>query len=259
MTTTLLKKLREESGLSQEAVAKDLGMSRPTYIALEHGKRELTLREAEQVARMFDLSVDEIIAGKRRAVHVSLGKTKPRKHTAMPEMRIDVPAENKEKFKQVLLYVLNKIGGKPHIGMTVLYKLLYFIDFDYYEKYETQLMGAVYTHNHYGPTPVAFSAIVKEMEREDALETVETNYFQHEQKKYLPHRAPDLSLLSGQEIAHIDATLARLGNKNANELTALSHRDTPWLATKEGERIPYESVFYRSSETSQRDYGDDEI
>lgn len=253
-----MKKLREEGGLSQEAVAKELGMSRPTYIMLEQGKRELTLREASKVARMFDLSVDEIIAGKRRSVHVSLGKTKSPK-AVTPEIRIDVPSEDKEKFKQVLLYVLNKIGGKPHVGMTVLYKLLYFIDFDYYEKYETQLMGAVYTHNHYGPTPVAFTAIVKEMEREDTLETVETKYFRHEQKKYLPHRSPDLSLLSGQEIAHIDATLARLGNKNANELTALSHRDTPWLATKEGEHIPYEAVFYRSSETSQRDYDDNDV
>jgi len=32
--------------------------------------------------------------------------------------------------------------------MTVLYKILYFIDFDYYEKYEEQLMGALYIKNN---------------------------------------------------------------------------------------------------------------
>lgn len=257
MTTTLLKKLREEQGLSQAAVAKDLKMSRPTYISLEQGKRELTLSEAEKVARIFDISLEELLDGKRRKTTVSFQKTKPyTKTTAPSDIRISVPVENKEKFKQVLLYILNKIGGKPHVGMTVLYKLLYFIDFDYYEKYEEQLMGAVYIHNHYGPSPIAFAKIVKEMEHEDTLEIVETNYFQHEQKKFLPHQSPKLTLLSGQEIAHIDATLARLGNKNANELTELSHRDVPWMGTKEGEPLDYESVFYRSSETSQRDYAD---
>lgn len=257
MTITLLKTLREERKLSQEAVAKELKMSRPTYISLEQGKRVLTLPEAEKVARIFDISLEELVSGRRRSVRVSLGETRQPKRGVKSEMRIDVPAEDKEKFKQTLLYILNKIAGKPHVGMTVLYKLLYFIDFDYYEKYERQLTGAVYIHNHYGPTPIAFGKIVKEMEREGLLETVETKYFQHEQKKFLPHRTPDLTSLSGQEIAHIDATLARLGNKNANELTELSHRDIPWIGTQEGEPIAYESVFYRSGETSQRDYEND--
>ena len=44
--------------------------------------------------------------------------------------------------------------------MTVLYKLLYFIDFDYYEKFEEQLVGATYIKNHFGPTPVEFKKIV---------------------------------------------------------------------------------------------------
>ena len=35
--------------------------------------------------------------------------------------------------------------------MTVLYKLLYFIDFDYYEKFEEQLVGATYIKNHLDP------------------------------------------------------------------------------------------------------------
>ncbi|QQS18171.1 hypothetical protein IPL68_06065 [Candidatus Saccharibacteria bacterium] len=44
------------------------------------------------------------------------------------------PQTNPEKLREVLLYVLGKVGAKPNVGETVLYKLLYFIDFDYYEK-----------------------------------------------------------------------------------------------------------------------------
>ena len=41
-----------------------------------------------------------------------------------------------------------KSAAKSNVGMTVLYKLLYFIDFDYYEKFEEQLIGATYIKNH---------------------------------------------------------------------------------------------------------------
>ena len=38
-----------------------------------------------------------------------------------------------KKLKNVILYILEKCAGKPNVGETVLYKLLYFIDFDNFE------------------------------------------------------------------------------------------------------------------------------
>jgi len=55
--------------------------------------------------------------------------------------------------------------------------LLYFIDFDYYEKFEEQLIGAKYIKNHFGPTPVAFSEIIAQMEQEGDLTHVTKKYF----------------------------------------------------------------------------------
>ena len=49
--------------------------------------------------------------------------------------------KNKEKAKQVILYLLNKCGS---MTKEKLYCLLYFIDFDYYEKYNEKLMGFTY-------------------------------------------------------------------------------------------------------------------
>jgi hypothetical protein len=72
------------------------------------------------------------------------------------KMRISVPQENIEKFKQVVLYILHKVGTKPNFDKTVLFHLLYFIDFDYYELYEEQLMGLKYIKSNSGPAPVGF-------------------------------------------------------------------------------------------------------
>lgn len=69
---------------------------------------------------------------------------KSEKKTESPDIRISIPENNIEKFKQVFLYILSKVGARPNVGQTVLYKLLYFIDFDYYELYEKQLMGLSY-------------------------------------------------------------------------------------------------------------------
>jgi uncharacterized phage-associated protein len=136
----------------------------------------------------------------------------------------------------------------------VLYKLLYFIDFDYYEKYEQQLIGATYIKNTFGPTPVSFAKIVKQMEKDGRLVEVKSKYFDHDQTKYIPVTEPDVSGLSGQELKHIDNELERLSHFTARQLSELSHKDSPWIVAKDREPINYEHVFYRAEETSVRDY-----
>lgn len=102
-------------------------------------------------------------------------------------LRISIPQNRFDKFREVLLFVLSRIGARPHIGETVLYKLLYFIDFDYYEKDEEQLIVATYIRNHYGPTPTHFRMLVEEMEEAGTLERVSSEYYSYPQTKYLPH------------------------------------------------------------------------
>ncbi|MCX6736157.1 MAG: DUF4065 domain-containing protein [Candidatus Parcubacteria bacterium] len=254
---TILHKMRKKNGLSQGFIAEKLGLSRPSYVAIEKGERELTLSQAEKLAGIFDMSFERLICGDNKEIQVTLKEEKknpPAGGGKEPEMRVSVPAEKVEKFKESLLYILGKVGGKPNVGMTVLYKLLYFIDFDYYEKYEEQLIGALYIKNHYGPTPVAFAKIVTQMEKEGAIEQVKSKYFEHEQTKYLPHKRADVSDFTAREIKHIDEVLERLSDKTATELSNLSHKDIPWIVAEEGRPINYESVFYRTEETSVREY-----
>ena len=56
------------------------------------------------------------------------------------------------------------------------------------------------------------------------------------------------------ELQHIDEEIARLGHKSAKELSVFSHQDIPWISTEIGKNIPYEAVFYRTKETSVRNY-----
>lgn len=253
-----LLELRNKHGLSQAFVAEKIGVSRASYIEIEKGAKELTLSQADKLAQIFNISFSDLIAG-NMTPDVAVTLNEKASSSQKQEMRIDVPRSHVKKFKEVLLYILKKVGSKPNVGMTVLYKLLYFIDFDFYEKFEEQLMGATYLRNHFGPTPIEFKKIVESMEKKGELETVKSKFFQHEQTKYLPRREPDISVLNAQEITHIDEVLSRLSDKTATELSDYSHKDVPWLGTKEGHIIKYESVFYRTPETSVRIYDETDL
>ena len=257
MLAQFIQEQRKKRNFTQEFLASALGISRPTYMQIEQGGRDLTITEAKKLAEVFDIPFEDFLRGQEGVeAIVNIEKSKEKMRKMKQGVRISVPQENLKKFKEVLLYILSKVGGKPNVGETVLYKLLYFIDFDYYEKFEEQLIGATYIKNHYGPTPVEFKKIVEHMEAGGELETVKSKYFQHEQKKYLPHRSPDLSVLTVQEKEHIDEVLARFADKNAKELSDYSHGDTPWIIAEKGMPLDYEMVFYRADAYAVRHYED---
>ena len=55
-----IKPLRKERGLRQEDMAKKLGVTRQTIIAIENDKYNPTLELAMKIARLFDLQVEDI-------------------------------------------------------------------------------------------------------------------------------------------------------------------------------------------------------
>lgn len=262
MLARFIQEQRKKRNLTQEFLASALKISRPTYMQIERGERELTISEAKKLADLFDISFNNFLEEKEEAkTIVKIGGKKDQSKiqnakSKVSEIRVNIPQEKADKFEQTLLYILAKIGGKPNIGQTVIYKLLYFIDFDYYEKFEKQLIGAKYIKNHYGPTPVMFAKFIDRLEKHGKVEKIKSKFYKHEQTKYLvnPNEQINLSALSAQELAHIDWEIDRLGDLTATQISALSHRDMPWKATEKGEYIDYELVFYRSDEFSVREY-----
>jgi transcriptional regulator with XRE-family HTH domain len=248
-----VKELRESYGISQQKLAEMLHVSRPTISQIENGERKIFVEELMKLAEIFNLSVEALL-GIKKEPEIILQKDKNKKKIES-KMRINVPQKNLKKFKEVFLYILNKVGSKPNIGETVIYKMLYFIDFDYYEKYEEQLIGATYRKNHHGPTPLEFRKIIEKMISSKEIEKIESKYFNYPQTKYLPLRTPDLAVLKAIEIELIDDVLTRLSNLNASQISDYSHNDVPWLTTEDGGIIEYESVFYRTPSYSVRNYG----
>jgi len=258
-TNELIRRLRESASATQQQTAEKLRMARATYATLEEG-REPKLKELQGLSRLYSVSLDELASGELRVslpspVPLELGET-----TVAP--RDPDPVLKPDKLREVLLYLTNKIGGMANVGETVIYKLLYFIDFDFYEKYGQSVTGLTYVKLAHGPVPQqkSFASVIAGMKRLQEIEIVTTKYFSHDQKKYLPLKPLGqltLAHLTAQELEHINWEIERLSDKTASQLSTLSHYDMPWLAAKEGESLNYQYVFYRSGMTAVTEPADD--
>jgi transcriptional regulator with XRE-family HTH domain len=252
----LLRDLRTARGLTQQELARRLGIARSAIAQIENGKRKLSAAELLQLAGVFDMPVEQLVDPARRP-QVDLEHEETLREQP-PAIRVSVPQSRVRKLKEILLHILSRIGARPHVGETILYKLLYFADFDFYERYEEQLIGARYIKNRYGPTPMEFRGVVQQMEKAGDIEVVKSEYFAYPQTKYLPRREPDLAQLTAREIAMVDEVLDRLGHMNATQVSEYSHKDVPWVVTEEGKLIEYETVFYRTPDYSVRENADSE-
>jgi len=250
-----IKKMREKANFSQEDLGRLLDIHRVSLSQMEKGDRKITAEELAKLSNTFNISTD-VLLDLKKDFEIVFADAIKKKTSDKQETRINVPQKNVEKFKEVLLYLLNKVGSKTNVGETVIYKLLYFIDFNFYEKYEEQLIGATYQKNIHGPTPIEFLKIVEEMEGTD-LTKIATKYFKYPQTRYIALRAPDLSKLKAHEIKLIDDVLEHLSDMNATQISDYSHDDVPWLTTEDQGIIEYESVFYRTPAYSVRSYGED--
>jgi transcriptional regulator with XRE-family HTH domain len=257
MDKQFIKKTRLEKNLSKSFIAKKLNLSRSTYDKVESGQKSLTYEQLGKLAEVFEMPIDNLVSYKDFDVNINILPEKNSSKKTNNEIRINTPQKNINKLKEVFIYILVKAGNKPNVGESVINKILYFIDFDYYEKYEKQLIGATYIHNHFGPTPCELKMVINELMKNQEILEIKNKIFDYQQKKYIPLRQPDLNILSAQEIIHIDEELERLSNKNAKEICEYSHQDMPYKMYKNGDIIDYESVFYRDDNYSVKTYPDE--
>lgn len=115
MIADKIKKLRTDTGLSQEELARLIGISRPTLSQIELGERELKADEISRIAEIFEMPAAELL------------------ETSQIASRQERKNDPHAKLKNLILYILGKCGQKPNVGEVVLNKLLYFCDFNYYE------------------------------------------------------------------------------------------------------------------------------
>ncbi len=248
---------RKQKGLSQEELAQFLKIPRSSLAQIELGNRSLSAIELITLSKVLGFSLDQFVAKEsHEAEEISLVNEPD---GVKSYTRISTPQLNIKKLSNVVLYILEQCAGKPNVGETVLYKLLYFSDFNYYEIYEEHLSGSEYRKLPYGPVPQKFDSIIGEMIIKKQIMRFITEYHGYPQTRYIPLKKADLKIFNAAEKEVVDQVIERFSDWSASVISDYSHRDMPWRATKEGDIIDYELSFYREPPFSARTYFDEPL
>jgi transcriptional regulator with XRE-family HTH domain len=204
-----LKALRVEKGISQADLADKLGISRTSYIAVEQGKRELTLGEFEKLSGVLGVSLEEVESGQ-------------------------IP--NYEKYKQMILSFLRL---EKNIPKTKLAKLLYFADFGWYYYHLQSMSGMQYRKQKYGPVSDTYFRMIDEM-----LDNGEIRIEQTEEGAMLVSESRTGAKIQPSELKKDELELIKnidekwKGRKTA-EIVDFTHKQFPFLYAGDNEIVSY--------------------
>lgn len=217
MMTDLLRSAREARGLTQDQVAKAVGVSRATYVSVESGKVSPRLDEAKSIASVLGVPLDVLAYGPGA----------------------DGVAADPEKYKQVLLNCA-KYGADAdgRITKTKLAKLAYLADFAwFYEKLEP-MTGLKYRRLPQGPVPDAFFSTVDDLFEEKSVAVA----VKGQAILISCVEEPGRSRLSDAQLKVIRAVCAKWKGRRTQEIVDFTHAQLPWKVCRPNEVIPYELI-----------------
>jgi hypothetical protein len=154
------------------------------------------------------------------------------------------PAEH-AKLRELILYVSGRCFDHHKFGATKLNKILFFADFIAYERFGRSITDEEYFKLQWGPAPRYLKPVRDQLEASQELAIARREVFGFVQERPVPLRTPDLALFRPEEIALVDEIIEALKDKDAEEVSELSHYFVGWKLTREKETIPYHSVYSR--------------
>lgn len=147
------------------------------------------------------------------------------------------------KLRELILHIANKLNDDPKFGATKLNKILFFSDFIAYAKYGNSITGETYFKLPYGPAPKQFKLVKEAMEAARDIFCYSVDTLSGPQKRIAPNRPANLSIFKPEEIDIVDEVIGLLRDKDAEEVSELSHYFMGWRIAKERGDIPYYTVF----------------
>ena len=206
----LIKEARIKRGVTQSELAVKLGISRPSYIAVEQGKKELTLGDFEKLSSLLGISFEELESGE---------------------------SPNYEKYKQMILAFLRQSKKMPK---TKLAKLLYFADFGWFYYHLQSMSGMQYRKIQYGPVPDAYFRIIDEMFDGGKIDIKQTEDGAMLISQTRSGARVDLSQISQEEMGFIKSIGKKWEGKKTADIVDFTHKQFPYLFANDNDIVSYD-------------------
>ena len=149
----------------------------------------------------------------------------------------------RERLKELILYIAEKLKDDPNFGRTKLAKIIYFADMDSFRLHRRPVTGSAWIRMPYGPLPKDYLPILDELKAGGRIVESEREYFDYTQKRIEALSETTAGLFDETELGVVDSVIQKFADWNAVGLSERSH-GVAWRLTKEGQRIPYEYSLY---------------
>ena len=151
---------------------------------------------------------------------------------------------NKEKYENAILYFLETVNN-VHLGKVKLMKLLYYLDFDHFEKYGAPVTSDTYRNKPAGPIPDNADTILQEMREKGLIEIRTEQKIDYIKYRYIPKVPYNPGVLLSSELEMLGEVAQKWQHHSRAEIVEASHGEAPWIATRTDESIPYALAYYR--------------
>lgn len=153
---------------------------------------------------------------------------------------------NEIKYKNTILFFANKIRNGT-LGKLKVMKLLYFLDFDFFEKYGKSVTGDEYLRFENGPVPRMAEKILKSMAgKQIKITTRKMPKGYSDQQHIEPLVEFNSAAFSKEEILMMEEIADKWEKFSGSEMKTASHGEAPWIATKPDDIIDYNLSYYRN-------------
>ena len=148
----------------------------------------------------------------------------------------------RQKFKDLMHYIIWKAGDSGGFGATKLYKIMWFSDARMYVLEGKSITGAVYTRQKHGPVPKAAMPARSELEKEGRIRIWKDRYYNKPIWRFQSLSDPRTEGFSAKELQTIDWWIQHVDEEHtANSISDLSH-DYGWEIAAMGEELPYHAI-----------------
>lgn len=156
-------------------------------------------------------------------------------------------ALNRDKLNAVILEIASHESVES-LGLTKLYKLVYFADAHHLRETGATITGSEYIKYDHGPVPSRGEKAVKQLRRAEKIETPTVSYGPYEGYAISAREKSPAGVLSESELASLNFVCEALGRTSAMDLSDLSHREPAWVNTGRLEKLDPELMHYGASE-----------
>lgn len=153
---------------------------------------------------------------------------------------------NEKKYKNAIIFFAKKIQNGT-LGKLKIMKLLYYLDFDFFERYGRPVTGDEYLRFEKGPVPRMAEKILKEMSGNQIKITkrkVGVGY--NDQMHIEALKDFDVNVFEKEEVLMLEEVASKWEKFTGAEMKTASHGEAPWISTKPNEVIDYNLAYYRN-------------